>query len=114
MYSDAQLAEYLLEIRCEVCSHCIERLPGGPPCRLLGKVCGIELNLPQIIDAVHARADKRIEPYVEEFHSHVCADCSNRFSDQCPCPLDSLQILVVQAVEAVDQGPADHHPLVTC
>ena len=55
MYSQQQLAEYMDEIRKDVCSRCIERPPGGPPCAPLGKRCGIELNLPQLIDAIHAR-----------------------------------------------------------
>jgi len=37
MYSDPEMAEYLKEIRDQVCSRCIEKPPGGPPCAPLGK-----------------------------------------------------------------------------
>jgi hypothetical protein len=33
MLSDAELNEYLNEIRQQVCSRCVERPPGGPPVR---------------------------------------------------------------------------------
>lgn len=42
--------EYLAEIRAEVCNCCIEKPPGGPPCLPLGKRCGIERHLPQIVE----------------------------------------------------------------
>ena len=32
MYEGTDLEEYLQEIREQVCVHCIERPPGGPPC----------------------------------------------------------------------------------
>jgi hypothetical protein len=114
MYTDERTAHYLAEIRFEVCSHCVERPPGGPPCRPLGKVCGIELNLPGIVDAIHAKRDSAIEPYVEELHTHVCAECPHHGSDQCPCPLDYLQVLVVQAVETVDLQAGPACPSVVC
>jgi len=53
MVGEAKLNEYLTEIREQVCSRCVERPPGGPPCAPLGKVCGVELHLPKIIDAIH-------------------------------------------------------------
>src|SRR5262249_47776782 len=53
MLTKRELAEYLNEIRREVCSRCVERPPGGPPCAPLGKQCGIEMHLPELIDAVH-------------------------------------------------------------
>ena len=37
--------EYLAEIRKQVCSRCVERPPGGPPCAPLGKQCGVEMHL---------------------------------------------------------------------
>ena len=35
MVAECELAEYLDEIRREVCSRCVERPPGGPPCALV-------------------------------------------------------------------------------
>ena len=54
MYEGTELEEYLNEIRQQVCTHCIDRPPGGPPCAPLGKVCGIELNLERLVDAVRS------------------------------------------------------------
>jgi len=45
--------EYLEEIREQVCSPCVEKPPGGPPCEPLGKLCGIELHLTELIDSIH-------------------------------------------------------------
>lgn len=104
MYRDpARMAEYLAAIREEVCNRCVERPPGGPPCAPLGKRCGIELNLPLLVEAVHQVHSDEMGPYTGTFHDHVCTQCPNRPTDQCPCPLEYLLILAVQAIEAVDQ-----------
>ena len=103
MYTAEELAEYMDEIRVQVCSHCIERPPGGPPCAPLGKRCGIELNLPQILDSVHATHSSKMEPYTVNFHDQVCTQCANRPTEQCPCPMEYLLILAVQAIETVDE-----------
>jgi hypothetical protein len=96
------LDEYLLELRAQVCSRCIERPEGGPPCGPLGKQCGIELRLPEFIDAVHAVNSVRIDPYIDSLHERVCEDCQSSTSSQCPCPLKSLLLLAVEAIETVD------------
>jgi hypothetical protein len=106
MYTKVQFTEYMDEIRKEVCSRCIERPQGGPPCAPLGKRCGVEVNLPQIIDAVHAKYSKRMEPYTNKFHEVACAQCPNLNKEQCPCPMEYLLILAVQAIEAVDERHA--------
>ena len=59
MVAEPELAEYLDEVRREVCSQCVERPPGGPPCAPLGKTCGIELHLPELIDAIHQARARR-------------------------------------------------------
>jgi hypothetical protein len=103
MPEDAELDEYLEAIRSSVCTHCIDRPPGGPPCAPLGKRCGIELNLARLVDAVHRVHSGAIDPYIEEFHAEVCTHCSQRLREQCPCPLDYLLTLAVQAIESVDE-----------
>jgi hypothetical protein len=90
------------EIRVQVCSRCIEKPPGGPPCAPLGKQCGIELNLPRIIEAVHSGESGQMDPYIDALHDGVCANCTVRATSQCPCPLEYLLLLAVQAVEGVD------------
>ena len=103
MVSEAELSEYLDEIRKQVCSRCVERPPEGPPCAPLGKQCGVELHLPQLIEAIHEIKSGSIAPYLENNRQRVCEHCDhlNDFS-KCPCPLKYLAVLIVQAVETVD------------
>ena len=102
MFALAQLAEYRTEIRKRVCSRCVERPPAGPPCAPLGKRCGLELHLPMFLDAIHEVDSPLIEPYLEAIRQRVCSQCSMLGSDGCPCPMDYLLVLTVDAVEAVD------------
>lgn len=98
-----ELNEYLQEIREKVCSHCIDRPPGGPPCAALGKRCGIELNLPALISAVHHRQGPSMEDYMLSFREDVCENCVIRPTNWCPCPLEYLLFLAVEAIETVDE-----------
>jgi hypothetical protein len=108
MATQAVLDEYLDEIRKEVCSVCVERPPGGPPCMPLGKECGIELHLPQLIETIHDVHSPLIEPYLDHNRSAICAKCTYLHSSICPCPMDYLAVPLVQAVEAVDERRAQH------
>jgi hypothetical protein len=102
MSDEAELAEYMAEIREQVCSRCVERPPGGPPCAPLGKSCGVELHLPQLLDSIRAVDSALIGPYLEHNRQQVCEPCAFLHSGICPCPMDYLAVLLVQAVEAVD------------
>lgn len=93
--------EYLTEFRVEVCSHCVERPPGGPPCGPLGKPCAIEVALPDFVETMHREQSDFIEPYTDLFHAEVCSQCQYQSADRCPCPIDYLLILAVQAIETV-------------
>lgn len=99
----ADLQEYLDEIRQEVCSRCVEQPLGGPPCTPLGKVCGVELHLPQLVAAVREVRSESMSPYLNNAREKVCQSCPYLHKDCCPCPMDSLALLVVQAIEAVDE-----------
>jgi hypothetical protein len=103
MLAGPELQDYLDEIRREVCSRCVERPPDGPPCGPLGKACGIEMHLPQLVDAVHEVHSDLIAPYLDNNRCKICAGCAFLHSSICPCPMDYLAVLVVQAVEAVDR-----------
>ncbi len=103
MLTEIPIAEYLEEIRQHVCSHCVERLPGGPPCAPLGKECGIETHLPELIEAVHEQCSCSIAPYLENNRQKICGECALHHGPICPCPMDYLAVLVVQAIEAVDE-----------
>lgn len=94
--------EYLEEIRKRVCSRCVERPPGGPPCAPLGKQCGIEMHLPKLIAAVRDVHSPWIEPYLEHNRKTICEGCPALHGSNCPCPMDYLAVLLVEAIEAVD------------
>jgi len=91
------------EIRKDVCSRCVERPPEGPPCAPLGKQCGIEMHLPKIIDSIHGVHSDLIGPYLYANRKQICEKCALLHSSICPCPMDYLSVLLVQAVETVDR-----------
>src|SRR5262249_30792455 len=93
MVAAAEASDYLGVIREKVCSHCVERPAGGPPCGPLGKPCGIELHLPQLIDAIHEVHSRRIDPYLEHNQEKICAHCALLRTSCCPCPMESLAVL---------------------
>ena len=103
MVAEATLNEYLDEIRKEVCSICVERPAGGPPCAPLGKQCGIEMHLPKLIDAIHTVKSDSIRPYLETNRAAICTKCSAFHTSICPCPMDYLSVLLVHAVDTVDR-----------
>ena len=103
MWAETDLNEYLAEIRKEVCSRCVERPPGGPPCALLGKECGIETHLPELIDSIHGVHSNSIEPYLRANRTQICEKCALLHSSVCRCPMDYLSVLLVEAVETVDR-----------
>ncbi len=105
MYAETLLEEYRSEIRGRVCTHCLHRPSGGPPCAALGRRCRIEVDLPRLIDTVHHVRSESTLPYIDDFHDHVCMHCAN---GDCPCPLQFLLGPVVQAIDAVDQRRAKH------
>ena len=103
MLAVTNLEPYLAAIRDQVCSRCIERPPKGPPCLPLGKRCGIEVNLEQLVNAVHGVDSPAMDSYIEAFHRDVCESCLYGTTRNCPCPLDGLLLLAVQAIESVDE-----------
>src|SRR5947209_8362018 len=101
MIASPEMQEYLDQIRQEVCSRCVERPAGGPPCLPLGKPCGVELHLPQLVESVREVHSDLIGPYLATNRRQVCEQCPYlHHADYCPCPMDSLAVLVVEAIEA--------------
>ncbi len=103
MATVSSLDEYLNEMREQVCSHCVARVPGGPPCEPLGIGCGVEQHLDELIAICRAVDSPLIDPYVERLRDEICADCDFRDEPICPCPLKYLLPLAVGAVETVEQ-----------
>jgi hypothetical protein len=114
MYTEAELQEYLDEIRKQVCSRCIDRPGGGPPCAPLGKMCSVELFLPLLLKAIHEVDSPSIGAYVDNLRRRVCAHCVHQNADgfclprtERTCALDYLFPLIVEVVETVDQRRAE-------
>jgi hypothetical protein len=65
------------------------------------------MHLPQLIDAVREVQSGSIGPYLENNRRKICEHCPMLPGCDCPCPMDYLAVLVVQAVETVDEwrGP---------
>jgi hypothetical protein len=113
MIADSELQEYLDEIRRHVCRYCVERPPGGPPCRLAGKACGVEMHLPQLVESVRQVHNDLLDPYVQHNRREICTHCTFLHSAICPCPMDYLAALLVEAVETVDQRKRDRGEMPT-
>jgi len=60
------------------------------------------MHLPEIIDSIHQVKSDLIEPYLETNRKRVCGGCALLQSSICPCPMDFLAVLLVEAVETVD------------
>jgi hypothetical protein len=101
MNAQIELTQYQEALRENVCRRCIERRPGAPPCGPLGKPCGIEQHVRELADICRQTDSNRIDPYVEMLHNVVCENCEAKGSPTCPCPLDYLMLLAVEAVEDV-------------
>jgi hypothetical protein len=100
------LDEYRAELQANVCSHCIERRPNAPPCGPLGKGCGIERHLAALIELCRTTDSALIDPYIEKLHGTICAGCEYQDKPSCPCPLNYLLQLAVEAVEKVEHRRA--------
>ena len=106
METKTDCSDYLAELRDNVCSHCIEREPGGTPCAPRGKACGIELHIPELVEICRTTDSVQMETYIQQLHDKICADCAYRDAPSCPCPLDYLLQLAVEAIENVERRSA--------
>jgi hypothetical protein len=106
MNTQDDLEEHRSELRAAVCSRCIERLPNTPPCGPLGKGCGIERHLAALVDICRQTDSALIDPYIEKLHDIICVDCEYKDQPGCPCPLDYLLQLAVEAIEKVEHRRA--------
>lgn len=102
MATENEYQPYLDELRASVCSHCIERQPGNPPCSEHGWPCGIELHIPEMVETCRQTDSSLIDPYIQQLHDKICANCQFNGGLTCPCPLDYLLELAVEAIERVE------------
>ena len=110
MATTSEYDEHLAELREHVCSRCIERTPGCPPCSPHDKGCGIERHVPRLVEICRTTDSALIDPYIEQLHELVCPECEYRDTPNCPCPLDYLLQLAVEAVERVEHRRASRTP----
>jgi hypothetical protein len=103
MFAPTNVDEYLEELRIRVCTRCIVRRQGAPPCKPFSVDCGIEQHLRKLIHICRTVQSSLIDPYADSLAKDICADCQFRDKPVCPCPLKYLLPLAVEAVEAVDQ-----------
>jgi hypothetical protein len=61
------------------------------------------MHLPQLIDSIHEVRSWKIAPYLEHNHEKICQNCQLLDTEVCPCPLHYLSVLIVEAVETVDE-----------
>lgn len=106
MNTETELEEYRTALRTEVCSHCVERHPDGPPCSPLGHICGIEVHLQELVEMCRNTDSALIDPYIDKLHDSICSRCGNKDGPTCPCPLDYLLKLAVEAIESVQRRRA--------
>lgn len=106
MCEQSELEEYRRELRQQVCERCIVRRTGAPPCDAHGIGCGIELHLEQVIDICRSVDSTLIDPYLDRLRDEICANCTLRDREECPCPLQYLLPLAVAAVETVEMRRA--------
>jgi hypothetical protein len=103
MHADVHFEEYLAEVRKQVCGRCPERPPARAPFAPACWRCGIESQLPELIEAIHDADAELPEFGPAPAPRAVCARCSRLGGDTCPCPVASLATRVMQAVRTVDE-----------
>ncbi len=93
---------HLAALRERVCSRCIVRRPGTPPCAPHGIACGIEQHVPELVRICRSTDSVLMNTYIERLHDEICNTCEFQNQPVCPCPLDYLLTLAVEAVEDVE------------
>jgi hypothetical protein len=76
-------------------------------------MCGVELHLAEVVDSVHQVRSNLIAPYLDRNRLAICTHCANRGASDCPCAMDYLAVLLVEAVETVD-ARHEGEPSVSC
>jgi hypothetical protein len=56
-----------------------------------------------MIESIRQVRSRMIAPYLEHNRNNICSECALLHSSSCPCPMDYLSVLIVEAVETVDQ-----------
>jgi hypothetical protein len=62
--------------------------------------------LPELVEAIRQIKSDSIGPYLDYNRHAICEGCSHHNSSQCPCPMDYLAVLLVEAMESIDPPSA--------
>jgi len=103
---------YLEAIRRRVCSVCIDGIFDGrgqfQRCGLPdGRICPVEVYLPEVIDIVQTIESPEIADYITVLHQKVCPRCEQNTDGVCElrlradCALERYFMLVAGAIEEV-------------
>jgi hypothetical protein len=100
---------YLQAIRRRVCARCIDTDEKGNCMLHFDEICAVEEHLPEIVKTIQRVSSDKVEDYVTELRTNVCAQCKNQAEDgtclvrnNIDCGLDRYFPLIIQAVEEVD------------
>jgi hypothetical protein len=69
------------------------------------------MHLPQLIDAVREVQSGSIGSYLENNRRKICEHCPMLHGCDCPCPMDYLAVLLVQAGETVNERRGPRRPI---
>jgi hypothetical protein len=103
MLARARYAEYLAEVRERVCARCPHRSPDGPPYCRECRGCGVELQLPYIVESIRDADGELNEFDKAPDRDTVCARCHCLGGGCCPCAAAPLAALLVRSVCAVEE-----------
>lgn len=108
-----RMEEYESLIKKRISVACPDRKDDGTCDPPEGRLCALELNLPEIVKAVRAVKSDKIIDYADSIRDIVCEQCINRdehgeciYQDRMQCCLDNFMVIVVDAIEEVDRRHA--------
>ena len=103
MLAQVEYAEYLAEVREQVCGHCPEWAPDRPPYCLRCLHCGVRLQLPRLVESIHEAEGWLGGADTVPDRREVCARCAGLEGSNGLCPAGPHLDLLVGAVESVDE-----------
>src|SRR5262249_33743237 len=66
-----------------------------------------EMHLPELIESIRSVHSPMLAPYIDHDRQVICSRCAYLDRSICPCPMDYLGGLIVEAVEEVDRSRSE-------
>ncbi len=108
------LEPYRVAITEEICSVCVDRLPGGDCGRSAQEPCALVTHLEFLVDSVLSTGNREtIEEYIPTLRERLCANCQQHEDGTCPlrtlvhCAIDSYILRIVELIEEVAERQGD-------